>query len=56
MEIAGEDGFRIRSYRNGAAAIEGHPERISGISDLMPLEEFRARIAASISRGQEKIR
>jgi DNA polymerase (family 10) len=28
MEIAGEDSFRIRSYRNGAAAIEGHPERI----------------------------
>jgi DNA polymerase (family 10) len=28
MEIAGEDGFRIRSYRNGATAIEGHPERI----------------------------
>jgi DNA polymerase (family X) len=31
MEIAGEDGFRIRSYRNGAAAIEGYPESISGI-------------------------
>jgi DNA polymerase (family X) len=31
MEIAGEDSFRIRSYRNGAAAIEGHPERIAGI-------------------------
>ena len=31
MEIAGEDGFRIRSYRNGAAAIEGHPERILDI-------------------------
>lgn len=28
MEIAGEDGFRIRSYRNGASAIETHPERI----------------------------
>jgi DNA polymerase (family 10) len=28
MEIAGEDGFRIRSYRNGATAIEGHPERV----------------------------
>jgi len=28
MEIAGEDGFRIRSYRNGATVIEGHPERI----------------------------
>jgi DNA polymerase (family 10) len=31
MEIAGEDSFRIRSYRNGAAAIEGHTERISDI-------------------------
>src|SRR4051812_42726401 len=28
MEIAGEDGFRIRSYRNGATAIEGYPERV----------------------------
>ena len=31
MEIAGEDGFRIRSYRNGATAIEGYPERIADI-------------------------
>src|SRR5258708_2854858 len=31
MEIAGEDGFRIRSYRNGASAIEGYPERIDDI-------------------------
>ena len=31
MEIAGEDSFRIRSYRNGATAIEGHPERIADI-------------------------
>ncbi|HYA17996.1 MAG TPA: DNA polymerase III, partial [Bryobacteraceae bacterium] len=31
MEIAGEDGFRIRSYRNGASTIEGYPERISDI-------------------------
>jgi DNA polymerase (family 10) len=29
MEIAAEDGFRIRSYRNGATAIEGHPESIA---------------------------
>jgi DNA polymerase (family X) len=28
MEIAGQDGFRIRSYRNGAAAIESYPQRI----------------------------
>lgn len=31
MEIASEDGFRIRSYRNGASAIEGYPERIEDI-------------------------
>ncbi len=31
MEIAGEDPFRIRSYRNAAAAIESHPERIVDI-------------------------
>jgi DNA polymerase (family 10) len=31
MEIAGEDGFRIRSYRNGATAVEGFPERIADI-------------------------
>ena len=31
MEIAGEDSFRIRSYRNGATAIEGHPERVADI-------------------------
>ena len=28
MEIAAEDSFRIRSYRNGATAVEGYPERI----------------------------
>src|SRR5436305_11777256 len=31
MEIAGEDGFRIRSYRNGATAVDGYPERIVDI-------------------------
>src|SRR5271157_5803979 len=31
MEIAGEDGFRIRSYRNGSSTVEGHPERIEDI-------------------------
>src|ERR1700682_833783 len=31
MEIAGEDSFRIRSYRNGATAIEGYPERVTDI-------------------------
>lgn len=31
MEIAGEDSFRIRSYRNAASVIEGFPERIEDI-------------------------
>jgi DNA polymerase (family 10) len=31
MEIAGEDSFRIRSYRNGATAIESYPERVADI-------------------------
>jgi len=31
MEIAAEDSFRIRSYRNGATAVEGYPERIEDI-------------------------
>ncbi len=31
MEIAAEDGFRIRSYRNAASVIEGYPESIAAI-------------------------
>ncbi len=31
MEVAGDDGFRIRSYRNAAAAITSHPERIADL-------------------------
>src|SRR5262249_25123015 len=31
MEIAGEDGFRIRSYRNAAGVIEGYPEPVAAI-------------------------
>ncbi len=31
MEIAAEDGFRIRSYRNAASAIESYPERVEDI-------------------------
>ena len=31
MEIAAEDSFRIRSYRNGATSIEGYPERVEDI-------------------------
>ncbi|HYP12296.1 MAG TPA: helix-hairpin-helix domain-containing protein, partial [Bryobacteraceae bacterium] len=32
MEIANEDAFRIRSYRNAATAIEGHPEQVASIA------------------------
>src|SRR5258705_686144 len=31
MEIASEDSFRIRSYRNGATAIESFPERVADV-------------------------
>ena len=31
MEIAAEDSFRIRSYRNAAAVIESYPERVMDI-------------------------
>ena len=31
MEIAAEDSFRIRSYRNAASAIEGYPEPVAAI-------------------------
>jgi len=31
MEIAAEDGFRIRSYRNAASVIESYPERLEDI-------------------------
>jgi DNA polymerase (family 10) len=31
MEIAGEDSFRIRSYRNAASVVEGYPDPISAI-------------------------
>jgi len=31
MEIAGEDGFRIRSYRNAASVIESYPEPVAAI-------------------------
>lgn len=31
MEIAEEDGFRIRSYRNAAGVVEGYPEQMTAI-------------------------
>jgi hypothetical protein len=31
MEIADEDSFRIRSYRNAATVIDGYPESVAAI-------------------------
>jgi DNA polymerase (family X) len=31
MEVAGEDGFRIRSYRNAASVIASYPERVQDV-------------------------
>src|SRR5215831_11920944 len=48
MEIAGEDGFRIRSYRNAAGVIEGHPERIC---DILKDPERKVTDIAGIGKG-----
>ena len=48
MEIAGEDGFRIRSYRNGASIIEGYPERVS---DILANPERKVTDIPGIGKG-----
>lgn len=48
MEIGGEDAFRIRSYRNAAAAIEGHPERIA---DLLHRPDRKVTDIPGIGKG-----
>jgi DNA polymerase (family X) len=48
MEIAAEDGFRIRSYRNGATAVEGHPERIE---DMLRDPERKVTDIPGIGKG-----
>jgi DNA polymerase (family 10) len=48
MEIAGEDGFRIRSYRNAAAVILGHPERVQ---DILSNPERSVTEIAGIGKG-----
>src|ERR1700683_2880193 len=48
MEIGGEDSFRIRSYRNGASAIEGYPERIS---DILANPERKITDVPGIGKG-----
>src|ERR1700687_1150756 len=48
MEIAGEDSFRIRSYRNGATAIEGYPERVI---DILRDPDRKVTEIAGIGKG-----
>src|SRR5216684_5454995 len=48
MEIAGEDSFRIRSYRNGASAIESHPERVA---DIIRNPDRKVTEIAGIGKG-----
>src|SRR5579863_3613541 len=48
MEIAGEDSFRIRSYRNGATAIDGYPERIV---DILQNPDRKVTEIAGIGKG-----
>ncbi len=48
MEIAAEDSFRVRSYRNAAAAIEGYPERVE---DLLRNPERNVTEIPGIGKG-----
>ncbi|MGI9075620.1 MAG: DNA polymerase/3'-5' exonuclease PolX [Bryobacteraceae bacterium] len=48
MEVAGQDPFRIRSYRNGAAAIASYPE---GIADIVCNSERKVTDIAGIGKG-----
>ena len=48
MEVAGEDGFRIRSYRNAAAVILSHPERVC---DIVGDPERKVTDIAGIGKG-----
>jgi DNA polymerase (family X) len=48
MEVAAEDGFRIRSYRNAASAIEGYPERIK---DILSNPERKVTEIPGIGKG-----
>jgi DNA polymerase (family 10) len=48
MEVAGEDSFRIRSYRNAAGVIEGHPE---SIATILKNPERKVTDIAGIGKG-----
>lgn len=48
MEIAGEDGFRIRSYRNAAAVVETYPEKVE---DIVCNPERKATEIPGVGKG-----
>ena len=48
MEVAGEDGFRIRSYRNAASVIQSHPERVR---DVLASAERKVTDIPGIGKG-----
>ena len=48
MEIAGEDSFRIRSYRNAKAVIESYPERVM---DILKNPERKVTDISGIGKG-----
>ena len=48
MEIASEDGFRIRSYRNAASALESYPERVA---DILANPERKVTEIPGIGKG-----
>jgi DNA polymerase (family X) len=48
MEVAGEDGFRIRSYRNAASVIASYPERIA---DIVCNPERKVTEIAGVGKG-----
>ncbi|MBV8895460.1 MAG: DNA polymerase/3'-5' exonuclease PolX [Acidobacteriaceae bacterium] len=48
MEVAGEDGFRIRSYRNAASVIVSYPERVA---DIVCNPERKATDIPGIGKG-----
>ncbi|MEK6759790.1 MAG: DNA polymerase/3'-5' exonuclease PolX [Deltaproteobacteria bacterium] len=61
LEIKGADNFRIRSYRNAALSIEGHPESLRGLFEsggekaLTGIhgigESIRAKVIEAITTG-----
>ncbi len=50
MEIAAEDPFRIRSYRNAATSIEGWPERVA---DIVANPEKKVTDIPGIGKGMQ---